>query len=94
MARTFRRGSKFCESDARGKAWSNRRYRRACATKMGAYVSSMIAPDATDEEGNLLPQREMHLPQLEEVYNAWADLPSEGIRHRFGRPQRWLARAI
>lgn len=94
MSRTFKKGGKFCTSDKRGKAWSNRRYRRAISTGMGNYISSTTAPDNIDEEGNLLPQVEKNLPKLQEIYNDWADLPSEGSKHRFISPQRWLAKAI
>lgn len=94
MSRTFKRGGKFCTSDKRGKAWSNRRFRRAISTEMGNYVIMMTAPDNIDKEGNLLPQVEKSLPQIKEIYDVWADLPSEGSKHRFISPQRWLAKAI
>jgi hypothetical protein len=94
MSRTFKRGGKFCTSDKRGKAWSNRKYRRAISTEMGNYVIMMTAPNNIDEEGNLLPQVEKSLPQIKEIYNDWADLPSEGSHLRFSKPQRWLAKAI
>ena len=94
MSRTYKSGGKFCTSDKIGKKRSNRRYRKAVSNKIGDYVSMAMIPDAIDEDGNLLPQIETNLPQVAEIYDVWADLPSEGIRHRYNRPSRWLAKAI